>query len=362
MKKVTDNYFSQRNHDCQVKINKILNDDLPDFCREFFVGIQNRTSFLTRLNYSYDLRTFFRFSLECLPAFKNYKTPKDLIADDLNKYTSYDLELFLNYLSDYVNDDGVDFTNSERGKARKLSAVKSLFKYFFRRGLLNSDVSAKVDSPRIHEKEIIRLERNEVNDLLDTVEQGSGLSPQQRAFYNKNAVRDMAIVALFLGTGIRVSELVGLNVEDVDFKNDSFVVTRKGGNRVILYLNEEIKEYLTVYIKYRETLPLPKDEKALFISIQKTRLTTRAVENIIKKYSKIAVPLKKITPHKLRSTFGTELYRTTGDIYVVADVLGHKDVNTTKKHYAALTEDVRKRASQVVTLRKNDDDDDTEIE
>ena len=170
----------------------------------------------------------------------------------------------------------------------------------------------------------------------------------------------MAIVALFLGTGIRVSELVGLNVEDVDFKNNSFVVTRKGGNRVILYLNEEIKEYLTVYIKYRETLLLPKDEKALFISIQKTRLTTRAVENIIKKYSKIAVPLKKITPHKLRSTFGTELYRTTGDIYVVADVLGHKDVNTTKKHYAALTEDVRKRASQVVTLRKNDDD--TKIE
>lgn len=225
--------------------------------------------------------------MECLPAFKNYKTPKDLIADDLNKYTSYDLELFLNYLSDYVNDDGVDFTNSERGKARKLSAVKSLFKYFFRRGLLNSDVSAKVDSPKIHEKEIIRLERNEVNDLLDTVEQGSGLSPQQRAFYNKNAVRDMAIVALFLGTGIRVSELVGLNVEDVDFKNNSFVVTRKGGNRVILYLNEEIKEYLTVYIKYRETLLLPKDEKALFISIQKTRLTTRAVENIIKSTLKL---------------------------------------------------------------------------
>ncbi len=355
MKQNNDNYFSQRNHDCQIKINMLLDEDLPDFCREFFVGIQNRTSFLTRLNYAYDLRIFFRFSVECIPAFSAFSTAKDIKATDLNKYTSYDLELFLNFLSDYINDDGVDYSNSERGKARKLSAVKSLFKYFFRRGLLNSDVSAKVDSPKIHEKEIIRLERNEVNDLLDTVEQGIGLSPQQKAFYNKNSVRDMAIVALFLGTGIRVSELVGLNVDDIDFKNNSFIVTRKGGNRVILYLNDEIKDYLTTYMKYRENQLLSKDEKALFISIQKTRLTTRAVENIIKKYSKIAVPLKKITPHKLRSTFGTELYRTTGDIYVVADVLGHKDVNTTKKHYAALTDDVRKKASQVVTLRKSDE-------
>ena len=94
----------------------------------------------------------------------------------------------------------------------------------------------------------------------------------------------------------------------------------------------------------------------MFLNIRNKRLSTRAVENIINKYSSIATPLKKITPHKLRSTFGTELYRSTGDIYVVADVLGHKDVNTTKKHYAAVTEDVRKKAAQYVKLYTDSSD------
>ena len=96
-----------------------------------------------------------------------------------------------------------------------------------------------------------------------------------------------------------------------------------------------------------------KNEPALFLSLQKRRITTRAVENIVKKYSLVATPLKHITPHKLRSTFGTQLYRNTGDIYVVADVLGHKDVNTTKRHYAAITEDIRRNASTKVHLYTN---------
>lgn len=350
-----EDYFSQRNHDCQLKIKNILKSDLPDFCQEFFVAIQSRTSSLTRLNYAYDLRTFFEFALQNLSIFANYNI-KNLTVKDLNKFVSYDLELFVSYVSDYMRSDGRDYTNTERGKARKLSAVKSMFKYFFKRGDLDSDISAKVDSPKIHEKEIIRLERPEVNDFLDVVEYGSGLSAHQKAFHEKNKVRDLAIVALFLGTGIRVSELVGLNSDDFDFGNNSFVVTRKGGNRVILYLNDEIKQYLIEYISLKENkdkLQLEKQSPAMFLSMRNTRLTTRAVENIIKKYAKIAVPLKKITPHKLRSTFGTELYRSTGDIYIVADVLGHKDVNTTKKHYAALSEDIRKEASNKVKLRKD---------
>ena len=92
------------------------------------------------------------------------------------------------------------------------------------------------------------------------------------------------------------------------------------------------------------------DDKALFLSLQNSRITTRAVQNIVKKYSGVAAPLKKITPHKLRSTFGTQLYRNTGDIYVVADVLGHKDVNTTKKHYAAITDDIRRKAAVEISI------------
>ena len=84
------------------------------------------------------------------------------------------------------------------------------------------------------------------------------------------------------------------------------------------------------------------------------RISIRAVEDLVKKYSKIVTPLKKISPHKLRSTYGTQLYRETGDIYMVADVLGHKDVNTTKKHYAAISEDHRKQAANLIKLKKDD--------
>ena len=86
--------------------------------------------------------------------------------------------------------------------------------------------------------------------------------------------------------------------------------------------------------------------------MQKKRISVRAVELLDKKYSSLVTTMKKITPHKLRSTYGTSLYRETGDIYLVADVLGHKDVNTTKKHYAAIEEDRRRKAANIVKLRK----------
>ena len=88
------------------------------------------------------------------------------------------------------------------------------------------------------------------------------------------------------------------------------------------------------------------------MSLQRKRITQRAVQNLVKKYALIAAPLKKrISPHKLRSTYGTMLYQKTGDIYLVADVLGHSDVNTTRKHYAAIAEDHRRIAAQKTVLR-----------
>ena len=157
-------------------------------------------------------------------------------------------------------------------------------------------------------------------------------------------------MTLFLGTGIRVSELVGLNVEDFDFSQNAFKVTRKGGNQTILYYPNEVKYALEEWLTIRETLPIDKEEKALFLSLQNRRICTRAVENIVKKFASESTPLKKITPHKLRSTFGTNLYRETNDIYIVADVLGHKDVNTTKKHYAAISDDLRRNVAKKVKI------------
>ena len=87
--------------------------------------------------------------------------------------------------------------------------------------------------------------------------------------------------------------------------------------------------------------------------MQKNRISVRAVENLVKKYSRTVTTLKNITPHKLRSTYGTQLYRETGDIYLVADVLGHRDVNTTRKHYADIEDERRRKAAGKVKLREH---------
>ena len=207
--------------------------------------------------------------------------------------------------------------------------------------------------PKLHDRAIIRLDIDEVARILDLAENGQALPKTYIKYHNVTRKRDLAILSLFLGTGIRISECVGLNIDDFDFEQNAFVITRKGGKEVILYLSDEVANALRSYLEERTKIEtLPGHEQAFFLSIQKRRITQRAVENMVKKYAAIAAPLKKkISPHKLRSTFGTNLYRETGDIYLVADVLGHSDVNTTRKHYAAIAEDRRRIAAQKTVLR-----------
>ena len=194
---------------------------------------------------------------------------------------------------------------------------------------------------------------DEVALMLDEVEKGDNLTDRQKRFHDKTKIRDVAIMTLMLGTGIRVSECIGLNIDDVDFKNDGIRIHRKGGKETTVYFGDEVEKVLTEYIDYRKLqIPLEGHENALFLSLQMKRISVKSVEQLVQKYARIVTPLKKITPHKLRSTYGTNLYRETGDIYLVADVLGHNDVNTTRKHYAAI-EDARKRSARnAVKLRE----------
>lgn len=350
--KNNSDFYQERNLKNLDKIDEIL-EQLPPFCEDFFRGIETRTSTLTRLNYVYDLRIFFDFLTK--KKFRG-KAMTELTLEELESVTDTDIEIFLSYLSNYSFGDK-RLSCDERAKARKLSSVRSMYKYFFNKGLIETNQTSKVSTPKLHEKEIIRLEGNEVSSLLDTAEYGDGLSPHASGYHEKTKIRDSAILTLFLGTGIRISELVGLNNESIDFSNNSFVVTRKGGNKAILYFSEEVGDALAAYLAQKENDPqIPPEEHALFLSLQYRRISVRAVENLVKKYAKIVSPLKKITPHKLRSTYGTALYRQTGDIYIVADVLGHRDVNTTRKHYAAITEDHRRSVADAVKLHPTEDE------
>lgn len=346
-------YYSQRNNKNIETIERLLDVDLPSFCLDYFLAIDSMTSTLTRLNYAHDLKIFFDFL--CRKRYSGKRTVKELTLVDLENVTNNDIEYFLVYLTHY-NYCGKEHSCNERAKARKLSSVRAMFKYFFNKGQISVDNSAKVPTPKLHDKPIIRLDGGEVFNIIDTAESGNGLTAHQRAYHEKNKVRDAAILILFLGTGIRISELVGLNNEDLNFKDNSFLVTRKGGSKSILFFDDDVASALQRYLDYKDECDLYNaDGGALFLSSQKKRITVRAVENLVQKYAKIVSPLKKISPHKLRSTYGTQLYKATGDIYIVADVLGHKDVNTTRKHYAAISEDTRRAVAGKVKLRRDDD-------
>ncbi|MDR0856461.1 MAG: tyrosine-type recombinase/integrase [Clostridiales bacterium] len=344
-------FYNQRNLKCLDRI-AALRKALPLFVGEFLLGIEQRTTPLTRLNYCYDLKTFFDFL--CREVFFG-KAPTALTLSELNAVTTSQLEQYVGSLSHFRDDGGKRHALGERAKSRHLSCIKSMFKYFFRKERLASNVSANVDLPKLHDKEIVRLEVDEVVRLLNTAEDGSGLTARQQAFHAHTAVRDVALLTLLLGTGIRISECVGLNVSDLDFSTGGFRVIRKGGGSTVLYFSDEIADALKKYLAVREALLDPDGEKnALFISLHHARISVRAVQLLVKKYSEVATPLKHITPHKLRSTYGTALYRETKDIYIVADVLGHRDINTTKKHYAAISEDIRRGAAGKVKLRDDD--------
>jgi site-specific recombinase XerD len=320
-------------------------------CRDFIRAIEPVTQPLTRYAYACDLKLFFGFLFKEIPAFAD-KDARSLVPADLEVVTARDVSLYLEYLAlYYVEDNAV--TNGDDGRMRKLASLRSFYSYLFKNQYIKADVSRLIDMPKRHEKPILRLEIDEIAKMLDLVESGDAMSGNQKKYNENTKLRDLAILSLFLGTGIRVSELVGIDIPDVDFNLNGFMVTRKGGSQAILYFPDEVSDVLKRYLaERREIAALPGHENALFLSLQKKRISVRAVEVMVKKYATLAAPLKKrLSPHKLRSTFGTNLYRETGDIYLVADVLGHSDVNTTRRHYAAMLDERRRMAAKSVKLR-----------
>lgn len=346
------NYHDQVNIDNAMKLRTLL-ESLPRFCRDFFRGIEPTTSSRTRIAYAYDLGVFFEFLKQSNPSLKDTPVP-EIRIDILDQIKAVDIEEYLEYLT-YYNAKEKDRLNTENGKKRKLVSLRSFYNYYYKKEQITTNPASLISVPKLHEKAIVRLEIDEVVRLLEEVESANDLTKAQQKYHEKTKVRDLALMTLLLGTGIRVSECVGLDINDVDFENNGIKIRRKGGYEVVVYFGDEVREALMTYLEERKRI-VPEDghANALFLSMQMKRLNVRSVENLVKKYSSVVTKLKKITPHKLRSTYGTSLYRETGDIYLVADVLGHKDVNTTKKHYAAIEDNRRRSAANIVKLREKE--------
>ena len=349
---------------------RAITRELPQACSDFIRSIAVTTGTFTRLAYAIDMRTFFHFLQTERVAFSD--RPLTLWTDeDLARVSQSDLTAYVEYLTYYFKDDEGPqdqpvkaLVNHDLAIKRKLCSIRSLYDFLFQGHRIPTNVTLLVPLPKIHEKPILRLTRDEMTKMLSQAESGEGLTEQQKRYQKITSKRDYAMLSLFLGTGIRVSECVGINLSDVNLEENAFLVTRKGGNQVVLYFPPEVATALGEYMEERKQIDaLPGHEDALFLSLQKRRITQRAVQNLVKKYAAVAAPLKpKISPHKLRSTFATNLYNATGDIYLVADVLGHSSVDTTRKHYADMTDARRRMAAEYVRLPGSEDADDAPSE
>lgn len=344
------NYHEQINKANQLKLREYLKT-LPDFCKDFFIGIDKTTASRTQIAYAYDLGIFFEY-IHDETNIGNSKNIIDYPISILDDITVKDIEFYMQYIKYYIK-NGIEYTNNERGLKRKLSSLKSFYNYFYENQRIKTNPASIVKLPKLHEKEIVRLDIDEVARLLDEVESGENLTDTQKTFHNKTKIRDVALLSLLLGTGIRVSECVGIDINDIDFNNFCVKVRRKGGYESVVYFSNEVEEALQNYMEQRlNIVPREGHENAFFLSIQNKRLGVRSIEKLVTKYASLVTTMKHITPHKLRSTYGTNLYKETGDIYLVADVLGHKDVNTTRKHYAAIEDERKRKARNIVSLRE----------
>lgn len=317
--------------------------EMPDFSKKFFKHLENKgMSEKTILGYVYDLNTFFAYLEE--NGFKKLKTSK--ASDVLDKLTIDDIQEYLDNFKYYeVSNEKKSYSMSS--KARRVSSLRSFYRFYYRIGEIKNNLADLIDMPKIPEREIKAMDVDQVRRILETVNDLDCLSKHQRSYRQATLKRDYAIMMLFLGTGIRVSELVGLDVDDVDLHNASIVVVRKGGDEDTVYFGNEVEGALRDYIdNERENLAKKTNSTALFLSLQADRMSTRSIEKLVKNYAKRAEINFKVTPHTLRKTYGTNLYEETNDIYLVATALHHSSVETTKKFYTKIGESHKRTAAK----------------
>ena len=346
-------YYKNKKYNLKAKLQELLLE-LPQPARDYIYEKQISSQPSTLVAYCYDLLMFFRFLRDRNPYFHDKEISK-INTDDLGKLASEDIVEYQRYLQ--FNSIGEAHENDKKAIARKMSPLRGMYKYLYEHEYIAKNPMILVKLPRIKkDKNIVRMDNYEVRAILNAIEYGnSQMSEHQLKYCAKTRERDLAILTLMLNTGIRVSECAGLDIGDIDLIVNSLTIVRKGGGQDILYFGDQVHEALKTYIEGERTTRIPEkdSESALFLSIKKKRMSVDAIENLVKKYAKMVVPNKKITPHKLRSTYGTALYRETGDIRLVADVLGHENVNTTIDYYAAIDDEHKRLAAGAVDFKRD---------
>lgn len=353
--------YQQQQHQLFYKKTQAYKEIFPPFAKDYLISLAT-ASVKTQTNYCYNINQFLIYLVSHNPELDG-KSPSDITPEHLNALRVQDINEYIAYrLHDKQNASSYIFSIE--------ASLTSFFSFFEKTGLIDKNPTINMIRPRIKEKlNLIYLAQDEMSELCDVVSNNTEMSAHRKIYYEKTRLRDTAMIVLFLKTGIRLSECVGLNLTDVDLDNKTFAVYRKGytsdnsENKQSINMDEEVFEALNEFIKFRKTQKVtnPKDEDALFLSMQLKRISVRAVQDMVKKYA-LDIPslslqkAKKISPHKLRKSYGTALYRESNDIYLVATGLNHSSISTTAKYYAAMDPERKKQAYTTVKLSDNSRD------
>ena len=365
-----DNYHSKLKQRYTAKL-RVLEGQLPYYCTQYFNAKSHVLEKQSAFAYAVDFKVFFEFLKLHFPEYEEMAI-KDIPLSAFESISSHDMNAYIAFLEDYEL-DGDHRHNGENGIQRKLSSVKSLCRYLFKEEMIAKNPAELVEMPKQHKKDILILKDSEISRLFYVIENEIGMT-QFQAEYNKKCInRDYAIMMMFLGTGMRISELVGLDLRDIDFTENLAHIIRKGGNEQYVFFSQQVADALRQYLGLgiytgskgtRAAFGVEEDEQALFVSIQKRRLSVRAVQKLVAKYSNLAFDSvnsdrkninqkNKLHAHLFRKTYGTNLYLDTKDIKLVQDTLGHNSITTTEKHYVKDSKEHRKLAARDVLQNPN---------
>ena len=313
-------------------------DTLPEYCRSYFYNKSGKHSANTALHYAIEIRKFMLWLIDNIP--------------ELDGCT---LDAIPIEVIDKLDDtDGGHYMLAIRNlksasKKRTLAALNGLFKFLIRSKRIHGPNPFDEAAVDVEEHKVIYLEGDEKASFLHAVTEGSGLIRKQQKYYEKNGVRDTAITMLFFATGLRVSELVGIDLDDVNLKNHSIRVTQKGKDETkdCVYMSDESEGALREYLEIRESLYKPlKTERALFLNHGRNikdekgepvtqpgyRITVKSAERLIKRYKDAANITKRVTPHRLRATYAMNVLESTGDLRLTQQLMHHKNIQTTQRY------------------------------
>ncbi len=321
-------------------INYIKYDILADFPEyvydfvDYLSGTKSRTD-MTIKAYARDIKCFYDYLITAAEESDNndIKKYQDITPEYLRTLKVINIERYMSYLKSGMRKDGKEYSENAIARKRRLSSLRTFMQYLVKHDLIEINVAKLTDTPHASFDKKAPLTDNDVVDMLDSIAIGNIGTENQQVYLERSKLRDYAIILLLVQTGIRVSELVNLDIQDVDFKRKRIRVIRKGQKQDYVLLNDEVVDAIQDYIE-NERFNKDDVQDALFLSSRSqnnTRLCVRSVQNIVKKFGSVTKNIK-VSPHTLRRTFGTKLYEICGDDFLVAHALGHENLQSLRNY------------------------------